>query len=286
MAAARLRTLLVLGRVSNLPTVWSNCLAAWLLAGGGEGKRLALLLASGSCLYLGGMFLNDACDAEFDRRQRQERPIPSGLISRGAVWACGVAGLVAGVLLAAPLGIWPLGCALVLVATIVAYDVWHKRNAFALGLVAVCRFLLYALAGLATAGTVSHRVLAAAAGVAVYVLGISLLARHESGTSRPPRWPLLLLAVPMVPALCYTSTGAWGPTVLAIVLFTAWLAPALRSMWTPAPQTGWVVSRLLAGLVLADWLQVAALAQSWPCAAAYAALFGLTLLLQRRVPAT
>jgi hypothetical protein len=90
----------------------------------------------------------------------------------------------------------------------------------------------------------------------------------------------------MVPALCYTSTGAWGPTVLAIVLFTAWLAPALRSMWTPAPQTGWVVSRLLAGLVLADWLQVAALAQSWPCAAAYAALFGLTLLLQRRVPAT
>ena len=32
---AKLRTLLVLGRVSNLPTVWSNCFAGWLLAGGG-----------------------------------------------------------------------------------------------------------------------------------------------------------------------------------------------------------------------------------------------------------
>ena len=120
MAAARLRTLLVLGRVSNLPTVWSNCLAAWLLAGGGEGKRLALLLASGSCLYVGGMFLNDACDAEFDRQQRQERPIPSGLISPGAVLTCGVVALVAGVLLTVPLGVWPLGCALALAAVIVA----------------------------------------------------------------------------------------------------------------------------------------------------------------------
>ena len=30
--ASQLRTLLILGRVSNLPTVWSNCLAGWWLA--------------------------------------------------------------------------------------------------------------------------------------------------------------------------------------------------------------------------------------------------------------
>ena len=77
-----------------------------------------------------------------------------------------------------------------------------------------------------------------------------------------------------------------APFILAVVLFTAWLAPALLSIWTPKPQTGRVVSRLLAGLVLADWLQVAFLAAFWPRAAAFAALFGLTLLLQRRVPAT
>ena len=28
------KALLLLGRVSNLPTIWSNCLASWLLAGG------------------------------------------------------------------------------------------------------------------------------------------------------------------------------------------------------------------------------------------------------------
>ena len=76
----RLRTLLVLGRVSNLPTVWSNCLAAWLLGGGGATKDFLFIQLGASLLYLGGMFLNDAFDAEFDRQHRPERPIPSGLI--------------------------------------------------------------------------------------------------------------------------------------------------------------------------------------------------------------
>src|SRR5262249_53072219 len=74
----RVRTLLVLGRVSNLPTVWSNCLAAWLLAGGGPWSRLGLVALGSSFIYTGGMFLNDAFDIEFDRKHRPERPIISG----------------------------------------------------------------------------------------------------------------------------------------------------------------------------------------------------------------
>ena len=34
------------------------------------------------CLYAAGMVLNDAFDAELDARERPERPIPSGRISR------------------------------------------------------------------------------------------------------------------------------------------------------------------------------------------------------------
>ena len=54
------RTLLVLGRASNLPTVWSNCFAGWLLGGGGSWIKLAVLTVGGSLAYIGGMFLNDA----------------------------------------------------------------------------------------------------------------------------------------------------------------------------------------------------------------------------------
>ena len=58
------RTLLVLGRVSNLPTVWSNCLAAWLLNFGAAWNNFYVLLAGTTMLYVGGMYLNDAFDVE------------------------------------------------------------------------------------------------------------------------------------------------------------------------------------------------------------------------------
>jgi 4-hydroxybenzoate polyprenyltransferase len=286
MSASHFRTLLVLGRVSNLPTVWSNCLAAWLLAGGSYGSKFALLLASGSCLYLGGMVLNDACDVEFDRRHRTERPIPSGRISRRAAWAWAIGGLLAGALLAVPMGGRALGCALVLLTAIVAYDLWHKRHPCVLGLVAGCRFLLYLLAGIAAVGTASPRLLTAAGGLAAYVLGISLLARHESGMSRPSKWPLVLLALPVVTAGLNTSAGAFGVTIFAMVLFIAWLVATLGPLWRAKPQTGRGISWLLAGLVLADGLQVSTVQPSWTQAVVLTGLFGLTLLLQRRIPAT
>src|SRR5258707_12171009 len=83
---SRMRILLVLGRVSNLPTVWSNCLAAWLLGGGGAWSRFAVVCLGATLLYTGGMFLNDAVDEAFDRRFRPERPIVSGRISARTVW--------------------------------------------------------------------------------------------------------------------------------------------------------------------------------------------------------
>ena len=52
-----------LGRISNLPTVWTNVLAGALLAGGGLADvRVPLLMLALSMFYLGGMFLNDAFD--------------------------------------------------------------------------------------------------------------------------------------------------------------------------------------------------------------------------------
>ena len=67
------RTALRLGRVSNLPTVWTNVLAAAALSGAlagshgdaGAGALGGLLLAM-SLFYVGGMFLNDAFDLMHD----------------------------------------------------------------------------------------------------------------------------------------------------------------------------------------------------------------------------
>src|SRR5262249_49744704 len=70
-AAMKLATALRLGRVSNLPTVTSNVVAATALAGG-HPSRITLLAtcAAMSLMYVAGMWLNDAFDRDIDRVER------------------------------------------------------------------------------------------------------------------------------------------------------------------------------------------------------------------------
>ncbi|HEX5009879.1 MAG TPA: UbiA family prenyltransferase, partial [Planctomycetota bacterium] len=123
------RTALRLGRVSNLPTVWTNTLAGALLAGAaGFGGEIALLLAAFTLFYTGGMFLNDAFDAAIDARERPERPIPSGVVTRGEVFGWGFGQMAAGLLLLALAGTAPALAGLALAASITYYNWNHKAN--------------------------------------------------------------------------------------------------------------------------------------------------------------
>ena len=143
--AQQTRVLLVLGRISNFPTVWSNCLAAWLLGGGGPWGRFGLLGLGATLLYVGGMFLNDAFDVAFDRQYRAERPIVAGQVSRRFVWIAGALLLCLGWLATFPLGTKAAAFGALLLLCIVLYNWVHKRTSFAPILMACCRFLLYFL---------------------------------------------------------------------------------------------------------------------------------------------
>jgi 4-hydroxybenzoate polyprenyltransferase len=117
------RTLLRLGRVSNLPTVWTNVLAATALAGGAwQNARTGLVLLAMSLFYVGGMYLNDYFDRTIDARERPERPIPAGDISANAVAAAGFGMLAAGIVLLATTGVAAAVAGLILAALIVAYN--------------------------------------------------------------------------------------------------------------------------------------------------------------------
>ena len=97
-----LDTIVRLGRISNLPTVWTNALAGAVLATGGLPEPSAILIA---CLaltlfYEGGMWLNDAFDAEIDARERANRPIPNREIARSKVFLGGGLMLASGLVVA------------------------------------------------------------------------------------------------------------------------------------------------------------------------------------------
>jgi len=280
-----LNALLILGRVSNLPTVWSNCLAGWWMADGVEAQRLFLTMLGGTLLYVSGMFLNDAMDASFDRRYRPERPIPAGRISQASVWQWGLSCMLLGLFCFGYLGMKPFLWALGLAACILLYDAVHKVVIFAPALMAACRFLLVMTAGAATVTGLTGYTIWAALVLALYIVGLSYLARGESQARPLDYWPCLLLMAPVVLALIhFRGPDQWRGILLGLVLL-GWIANALRHVyWTKTPNIGRAVSVLLAGIVLVDLLGIGAAAIGPTMT--LLGFFGLALFFQRFIPAT
>jgi 4-hydroxybenzoate polyprenyltransferase len=279
------RTLLVLGRVSNVPTVWSNCLAGWWLGGAGNNGKLPYLLAGGTSLYIGGMFLNDAFDIGFDRQYRKERPIPSRAIGLKAVWVWGVGWLALGLCCLAWIGASTGMFGVVLTGCIVLYDAVHKRVNFAPVLMGLCRFVLYLAAASMAANGVNQKVIGCAGAIFAYIIGLSYVARRESAAGPLRYWPILLVAMPILVTLILNRGYQVESALLLSAIFLVWTVKSLRyTLWTEEANIGRTVSGLLAGIVLVDLLATANAPREF--GAVFIGLFLAALLFQRFVPAT
>jgi 4-hydroxybenzoate polyprenyltransferase len=281
-----LETLLALGRVSNLPTVWTNVLAATVLAGGSwQDWRFAVVVVAMSLFYVGGMYLNDYFDRAIDAVERPRRPIPSGRISASAVATIGFVLLAAGIASMSLLGALPALTGAALAAVIVAYDAFHKANPVAPVMMGLCRALVYCGAAAAAVGTVSGGVVPAALAMLAYVAGLTYAAKQEALDRISNLWPLLILAAPMVLGLPALQQGATAVAVYLALLGAS--AYAIHLLWRrpfpgAVPQAvGW----LIAGISLVD---AALLAAAGAIAAALAAAAGFvaTLFLQRYIAGT
>jgi UbiA prenyltransferase family len=283
---------LLLGRVSNLPTVWTNTLAGTVLAGAAVGPAsLALLALAFSLLYTGGMYLNDAFDRESDARERPERPIPSGRIGAGSVFMIGFSMLAAGVLVVAAGAIGPAGGGLMamgsgalLAGVITAYDAWHKANPLSPVLMGLCRVLVYLTTALAVAGRIGPAVAGGAAVLLSYLVGLTYVAKQENLTEVRHLWPLAFLGVPFLyawPALLGAGVGA-----VLYLGFLGWVAYAVAWLVRPGRRDiRRAVVSLIAGISLLDALLIAGTGDA--ARAALAVLgFALTLVFQRWVPGT
>lgn len=279
------RSLLVLGRASNLPTVWSNCLAGWLLGEGGHFSGFVLLCLGATCLYTGGMFLNDAFDVEFDRQHRPERPIPSGAISLGEVWGFGVGWLVLGSVLLAFFG-WPTAILSgLLVVSILVYDAVHKLIAFSPFLMALCRFFLFLTAASASDLGITGLAIWSSFALAFYIVGLSYVAKSESTRGPLRYWPCLFLVAPVLLAYI-VNQGTYKPiSIMFSAALLIWVGRNLSfTFWARNKNIPRTVSGLLAGIVLVDLL--ALLGGDFIYALVFILLFVSTLLFQRFVPAT
>jgi len=289
----RWRVYLRLGRVSNLPTVWTNVLAGAILSGGPlDGRMMAALLVALSLFYVGGMYLNDAFDREIDARERPERPIPAGLVGAGEVFTIGFGMLTAGVLVLAVAALrwasvpmWlPVGAGVLLGGVITYYDAVHKRDPLSPFIMGLCRVLTYVTAALAIAGRVDAPVVGGCLVLLSYLIGLTYVAKQETLSEYRNIWPLAFLAAPFVyaaPVLVGNPLGA-----VVYVGFLAWVCYAIsflvRRHRVNIPRA---VISFIAGISLLDALLIARAGH--PLLAGWGVLgFVLTLGFQRWVKGT
>jgi 4-hydroxybenzoate polyprenyltransferase len=285
----KLATALRLGRVSNLPTTWTNVAAGLVLSGAEPEWTLGLSLCLAvSCFYVGGMYLNDAFDRGYDARERPERPIPAGEARASTVFAVGFGLLAAGIALVAALAFrpgstgWPpVLSALALACVIVFYDMHHKGNPLSPLVMACNRVLVYVTAALAARVAFGVPLIWGSAALLCYLIGLTYVAKQENLRALSNLWPLAFLAVPFsfVKALAH-------PAALALYLsLAAWIALSLRLLFGGRRDVKRAVTQLIAGIALLDAMLVASQGQI-ALAAACVVGFAATLFLQRYVPGT
>jgi UbiA prenyltransferase family len=241
---------------------------------------VAVVALAMALFYTAGMFLNDVFDYEVDRRERPERPLPSGRITLGAARAAVAVLFLVGAALLGATDLAAAGVGLGLIALIVAYDAWHKGNPLSPALMAGCRALVYVIAGLAVADELPWELWAAAGMLFVYVVGLTQVAKVEGGGILGA-WPYVAVGAPVIYWAVQVPTGGWDIVVGA---FFIWVALSIREV--RAGRIGRAVGALIAGIALFDACAVASVEGSTAAVLVCLAAFAATLALQTKISGT
>ncbi|RYD20539.1 MAG: hypothetical protein EOP88_14685 [Verrucomicrobiaceae bacterium] len=256
----RPHALLATARIANVPSVvsnvWVGAALGWFASDstGNLWVMGPLLALAGVFLYIGGNFLNDWMDRKWDAQHRPERALPRGLFQSG-FYSRLAAGLLAG-------GGWlaalvNLRCALVaaaIVLFIVIYTIWHKRGAWTVIPMGLCRAFLPLMGFMAFKPYVDG-IWPVSLALLCYIAGLSLTARQESLPNPPAGGGIVSRGLLLSTALLV----AWGnrdfpgrlTVILAVLPYLAWTSYCLRFRRKPVPK---LVSGLLAGIPLVDWM--------------------------------
>lgn len=188
---------LTLSRFSNLPTVWTNVLVAWTINSTAshtlkiipeisdfnffDWSIFLYLLIGASLIYAGGCTLNDALDQKFDQKYNPQRPLPRGSISIQKVWILGVLEILLGTYCLNQLAQCEIIWVISLAASVVIYDIVHKKWSGGIVIMGCCRFFLWLSAATCMGNSqIAPQTWIWGAILMFYIIGISFFARSEA----------------------------------------------------------------------------------------------------------
>jgi len=180
-----IRSYLQLVRIPGIFTAFTNVLVGvyfvqqteidWFSVG-------PLLIASGF-LFLAGMSLNDYFDYNTDKKERSHRPLASGKIPRRIALYLGLGFLIAANISSSIVGLQSLLLSIVMTVLILSYDI-KSKSIPVIGILnlSFIRFLNIILG--ATVVSLTPEIIKMAIPIAIFVAGISILAKTETSPSK------------------------------------------------------------------------------------------------------
>lgn len=252
----KMRALLATARIANVPSVLSNLGVGVLLGfvGGGDFVWPWMVSVAAVMFYVCGNFLNDWADRDWDVVNRPERALPRGMFVAGLYLWIAILGMVGGLVICALAGLVCFVVGLVLCGLIVLYTMVHKKVAWSVIPMGMCRASLPVLGFAAVSGGMDVVVFFPAMALLFYVIGLSISARNEArggvsaGEGLAARIMLFGAGV-FAAVLPIIEDVRWG--WLGLVPFVVWLVMCLLKFRSPVSVH---VSALLAGIPFVDWV--------------------------------
>lgn len=212
------------------------------------------LALSTAFLYGGGVVLNDVFDADIDKVERPERPIPGGLIKKTHAALFGTILMLLGVASAAmsnPISV--LIAAIIAIAAVV-YDKWMKHHAFFGPLnMGICRGLNLLL-GMSIYPVAIQFYWFIALVPVIYIFAITMISRGEvHGGKKTTMYIAALLYAIVIAAIIFVSYRTENYLTLPfIVLFAIMIfMPLLKAIEKPeGPRIGYAVKSGVISLII------------------------------------
>lgn len=247
---------LQLMRPANIVTAWADILVGYAAAGGAEILTQALgsnggghvlvplgwLVLSTSGLYGGGVVFNDVFDADLDRVERPERPLPSGRAPMSGAILLGATLFGIGIVAAAQVSLVSAGLAIAVALTALIYDSLGKHQGILGPLnMGLCRGGNVLLGVSAVPAILSERWFLALIPI-VYIAAVTAVSRGEVEGGKRQTGMLAIALVFLVLAGVLGLAGLDGydavPAIPFIGLFAGLVMPAfVKATQDPSPTT-------------------------------------------------
>lgn len=306
MSVQQIKDYLTLVRVPNLFTLPSNVLVGYFssnIYNVIEINTIILVILSSTCLYAAGVIFNDIADKQTDRKERPNRPIPSGRITQRRAIILALLLLVISITVSYFISAATLIIVLILIATIVIYDFVLKNSLLGpvvMGVTRLLNILLGASPNLSHLivgqfDYVSYRLFLVCISEFVYVTGITALSKYEA--NKIPSFQLgwihaLLFLSPIVIGIYAASIGFFKDTTWiylfifgSFILFMLKIATSSKSMMTDLTLQK-IIGLLIVGIIIHDAVYIGGSFDSWYLGMCTYVLLVPTILLGKRFYAT